>query len=213
MDTHTLKSRVLIERLLQYYGSVEDKHGRWRCLRNDRHANGDAHHSCTVKNGHLTCWSQGCFQSANQFVVVGEMEGLPNSPDQKRRLMEIAGMNTYNTRTTRRIIRQYQWKDENGNVAWHLRWEGGDSKFTWAEDAEGQCGGRGNCQPTLYHLDDVMAAKVVIMPEGEHDADWVNDRLRELGLYGDLVATCTPNGAADVRHIICARFPLLQQST
>ena len=148
----------------------------------------------------MTCWSQGCFQGVDQYAVIADMEDLPRFPDQHRRLMEIGGIHAPKPRErTRRIVRRYRWTDAQGGEAWHLGWEPGEPKFTWAQDEAGHRSGRGECQPTLFGLAAVKQAVAVILCEGERDVETVNDRLRELSVYGVTVATCTPNGSGDVK--------------
>jgi putative DNA primase/helicase len=71
--------------------------------------------------------------------------------------------------------------------------------FRWTRDVAGQKFGKGPCNPTLYDLDAVKKAECVVVTEGEHDADTVNHRLHELGLSNYIHATCTANGAGDVK--------------
>jgi len=52
----------------------------------------------------------------------------------------------------------------------------------------------------LYQRDLAIEATQAILCEGERDADTLNDCLKELGLSPDHVATCTPNGASDVKE-------------
>src|SRR5262249_10591850 len=98
----------------------------------------------------------------------------------------------------RRVLRAHQWQDADGNVAYHLRWSSG-TKFTWTQDPEGERPGRGGCKPTLYGLKEVQEAQEVILVEGERDADTLNELFKQRGCYPLTVATCTPNGAKDVK--------------
>jgi hypothetical protein len=73
-----IKWQVPIKSILKHYGSVEDSHGRHRCIRPDRHHNGDIHHSLTVQGDRAFCWSQGCLGDSGMdiFELVGLMESL-----------------------------------------------------------------------------------------------------------------------------------------
>lgn len=102
----------------------------------------------------------------------------------------------------RQIIRQYHWVDENGHEAWKHRWSSG-GRFSWSQDKENRQPGQGECQPTLYLLPVLKTVSKVIIVEGERDAETVNQWLRALGIT-DILATCTPNGAADVKPAYAA---------
>lgn len=99
---------------------------------------------------------------------------------------------------SRHITRAHRWEDVDGHVAYHLRWSTGP-KFTWAQDQDGHTAGRGSCQPTVYGLQAVQASDEVIVVEGERDAEALNGLLTKLGRFPRTVATCTPNGAGDVK--------------
>jgi hypothetical protein len=212
LNADEIKRRVSIDTILHHYRSVQDREGRWQCPFPERHRNGDAHYSVTVKDGRAKCWSQNCFgeKGADVFELVGIIENLPNFTDQKRRVLEIGGiMDTGHRNERRQIIRRHHWRDAKGYEAWHLRWEPGEPKFTWAQDPEGKIPGRGQCRPTLYGCypsdaeTDSESAEAepvnsVILVEGERDADTVNDWLGTLGIQ-TMAATTTPNGAGDVK--------------
>ena len=110
--------------------------------------------------------------------------------------------------TNRRIIRRHQWTDAEGNVAWKLRWSSG-MKYTWSQDPNGKLRGRGSCEPTLYQLADLRLSKAIVVAEGEHDSDVWNRLLDDAGLLG-IGATCTPNGAADVKPEYLAELDDIQ---
>lgn len=115
-----------------------------------------------------------------------------------RRENPIQNSEERNGRTGNRILRKHKWTDAKGNVAWKLRLE--PKQFSWAQDADGKRMGRGECTPDLYQRNLVVEAHHVILCEGEGDVDTLNGCLKELGLYPDQVATCTPNGAGDVKE-------------
>jgi putative DNA primase/helicase len=98
-------------------------------------------------------------------------------------------------------LRSYLWVDAAGREAWKLRWntEEPGRKCTWAEDPDNRRPGKGQCRPTLYRLDEVLAATEVILVEGERDAETINQWLDELA-RPIIRATCTPNGAGDVKN-------------
>src|SRR5215472_12932882 len=99
----------------------------------------------------------------------------------------------------RQVLRRFLWTDAEGRKAWRLRCEG-KQKFIWAEDEAGAQPGRGGCTPTLYELEAVGKASDIILVEGEHDADTLNELFKQRGCYPLTVATCTPNGANDVKR-------------
>ena len=41
-DADEMKRLVSVEKVLNHYGSLQDKRGRWRCLFPERHKNADA---------------------------------------------------------------------------------------------------------------------------------------------------------------------------
>ncbi|MEO6907380.1 MAG: AAA family ATPase [Abditibacteriaceae bacterium] len=57
-----------------------------------------------------------------------------------------------------------------------------------------------NAEYILYNYDDVKDARVVFVVEGEKCADALNKLLKELGLYGEYVATCFPMGTSGAKH-------------
>jgi hypothetical protein len=107
-----IKAKVPIEDLVRHYGGSVDAKGRGRCLFPARHAHGDAHPSLTVRNGLVTCRSQGCFgdKGVDIFGLVGVMESLTTFPEQKRRVLELAGLNGH----APRLIKEYNYLDEQG---------------------------------------------------------------------------------------------------
>ena len=55
--------------------------------------------------------------------------------------------------------------------------------------------GKGNCTPLLYNAPELESAETVYICEGEKDADNLNAGLKELGLFGRIVATTNHDGA------------------
>ena len=197
MTPEEIKQRITIENMVAHYGGSLNARGKGQCLFSENHTHGDRNPSMNCANGRVRCWSQGCFgdHGADVFELVGIIENIEDFSDQKRRVLEIAGVADNNGAPRKRqVIRLHRWTDHNDHIAWHLRWEPGKPKFTWAQDAEGTRPGRGTCRPTLYDLEAVKAASTVLVTAGERDADTVNGWLRDVGLYGETVATTTPNG-------------------
>jgi hypothetical protein len=125
-------------------------------------------------------------------------EGL-SFPDAKRICMAYVGLSNGNAAPQpRQIVRRFRWLDANGREAWHLRWEPGKPKFTWAQDKDGRYPGLGMCAPTLYDLPRVRTVTTVIVVEGERDADRLNAWLTELG-RADIWATTPAYGGSDVK--------------
>ena len=138
---------------------------------------------------HLNGW-------ADCFKVLQENEGV-DFPTAKKICGEFVGLN--GQPSPRRILRRFKWEDAEGRVAWHLRWEPGKPKFTWAQDEHGKQSGLGPCNPTLRDLDGVGIASWIIVCAGERDQEAVNTLLREAGLFPDTFATTTPHGESDVK--------------
>lgn len=197
-----IKRHVSIEQVVQHYGGSLNAKGEGRCLRAEHHHHGDADPSMKAHNGYVKCWSQGCFgdKGVDIFALVGVMENLPAFKDQRRRVLEIAGLN-WTQDAPRTILRTYRWVDEAGREAYKLRWnrEKPGDKCTWAQDPENRQSGLGPCRPTLRDLDGVEAASAIILCEGESDQETVKGFLKELGLLGEWFATTTPHGANDVK--------------
>lgn len=208
MTAADLKRHYSLERYFRSRGSTPDPGGRWRCLLPDRHQHGDAHHSVTITDGRARCWSQTCFgdKGADLFAAVGIVEGLSTFAEQRRRILELAGLATDNGNPSRQrhrlpILRHYEWTDQEGRTAWKLRRDTPrqEERFIWAKDPDGRQLGKGALTPTLYRLPQVRRADSVINTEGERDADTLNGLLNTLGMTPAIVATCTPNGAGDVK--------------
>jgi hypothetical protein len=89
-----IKEGVPIEMAIAYYGGRLNAKGQGRCLRSEDHPYGDRHPSMRVRRGRVRCWSQGCFgpKGADIFALVGIMENLTAFAEQKRRVLEIAGL-------------------------------------------------------------------------------------------------------------------------
>ncbi|MGH2359623.1 MAG: AAA family ATPase [bacterium] len=193
-----IKTHVSVEDVLRHYGSTPDAHGRWVCLFPERHNNGDMHHSLTIRNARATCWSQGCVNNSDIFTLVGLKENLHEFSDQRRRLLELAGLSDDSAR--RQIVRTHSWEDGAGVVAYHQRWEPGEPKFTWTCDPEARRRGKPkDAAFTVYQLPLVTNAQHIAICEGERDADTMQAWFTELGMTPDWAATCTPNGAGDVK--------------
>ena len=196
-DLDDLKQRLPVDEYFRRQGSTQDEHGKWRCLCAAQHNNGDVHHSVKIENGRATCWSQGCFDGADIFAVVGVVEHVSGFKNQKRRVQELAGVSTNGTGCA--VRQAYRWEDADGHVAYKIRWDReGKDKCSWALDPAARQLGKGDCTPTLYKLERVRAMPRVIVCEGEPDAETVHDWLVELGI-SDCMATTTPNGAGDVK--------------
>ena len=201
-DAKTIKKSVDLAKFLadRYHIIVRNRKGK--CLYAHLHKNGDANPSLLLSEGgkaakclagdHLKGW-------ADCFKIVQHMEHV-DFPTAIRICGEYVGVRATDSRQPpRRIIRRYAWRDREGQTAWHLRWEPGVPKFTWAQDTDGKQFGLGNCRPDLYHREAVVKASHVILCEGERDAETVNGWLHELGLSPETVATTTPNGAGDAK--------------
>jgi hypothetical protein len=139
------------------------------------------------------------------FVMRREQVAFPEALRALERRLEVE---EEDNGTDRRIIRRHQWIDAQGNIAWKLRWSKG-VKFSWSQDPNGKVPGRGSCEPSLYQLADVRLSKAIVVPEGEHDSDVWNRLLDDAGLLG-IGATCTPNGAADVKPEYLAEIDEIQ---
>jgi hypothetical protein len=194
-----IKARISVEIVLQHYGSVQDQHGRYRCLFPDRHHHGDADHSVTVKGDRAYCWAHQCLgeRGADQFELVGLMEAETAFPDQKRRVLEIAGIQEP---SPRQIIRRYLWADAEGREAWHLRWDTNEKqgRFTWSQSPDEQRGGKGDAALSMWRLNEVAQARLVINCAGERDAESIQGFLDELGRYEGGVATTPYTGESAV---------------
>ena len=199
-EAEELKHRISLERLLEQRYGVIFRHSKARCLFAEQHAHGDqnpsmilsqdGHRVKCLAGDHLKGWAD-CFQ-------VVQIKESVSFPEAKRICARFVGVNVQ-PHPARRIIRRFRWEDENGVEAWHLRWEAGEPKFTWAKDADNKAPGMGACKPSLWNLSAVQKASSIILCEGERDTDTVNGWLHELSLDGDIVATTVPNGASDVK--------------
>lgn len=132
-----LKTLVSIEYILRCHGSTADAHGRYRCPFPERHTNGDAHHSVTIKDGRAYCWSQHCLgeRGADVFELVGLLEGLQTFKEQKRRVEELAGGRVTNGKRTSdgKRITWYEVRNQAGElVAIHERIDrNGGKEIIW----------------------------------------------------------------------------------
>ena len=118
MDSPEIKARVSTETILAHYGSVQDAHGHWKCIFPERHTNGDQHPSVTVKNGRASCWSQKCFEGADQFELVRIKESLSRFQDLGRRVCEIGGIQT--EITPRKVVAEYDYQDSDGGLLYQV---------------------------------------------------------------------------------------------
>jgi hypothetical protein len=159
------------------------------------HADKDPSFSVNVRTRlwkcHAACGEGDVFDFVQQKEGVDFKEAL--------QILDKEGGTVEDNSQSRLIMRSYRWDDAEGNTAYHLRWSGSGSKFSWAQDAEGRAAGQGQCKTTLYELKSVTSAANVVIVEGEHDADTLNEFFDQLELSG-FRATCTPNGAADVKE-------------
>ena len=194
MDSQTIKTRVTIQELFAYFGSLPDHRGRAQCLCPARHRHGDVHPSVTFINDTATCHSQGCFQGADIFVVVGVMEGLDTFPEQMQWICERLNVNETTEQTN--SVATYDYVDEEGTLLYQVvRYE---PKSFHQRRPDGHGGWTWNVQGTrrvLYHLPDVLRAETVLILEGEKDVDTAY----RLGLPPGWAATCSPMGAGKWR--------------
>jgi 5S rRNA maturation endonuclease (ribonuclease M5) len=199
LDAAEIKRRVPIDAILRHYGSFQDREGRWRCPFPSRHRNGDAHHSVTVKDGRVFCWSQDCFgeHGADVFELVGRMEALSNFPDQKRRVCEIGGIvDAGNGNGQRRIAATYDYTDEAGVLLYQVvRFAPKDFRQRQPDGNGGWIWNLKDTRLVLYRLPDVIRAETVLIVEGEKD---ILTACR-LGLPEGWAATCNPMGAGKWR--------------
>jgi hypothetical protein len=201
MRVEDIKARVSVEDILTHYGSRKDKNGKWRCLFPSNHANGDAHHSVDPYQGRAFCRSQKCFgpKGSDIFEIVGLLESLRNFADQKAWIEKTFGLNDDKPNLAN-TLRVYKWTDAKGRVAYHLRLDDENKKFTWNQQADGSGAWTLKpCQPDLYQRDQVLAAPNIIVPAGERDCDTMNGWLKDLGKYPAIVATCNHTGENSVR--------------
>jgi hypothetical protein len=193
-----IKSRVPIDRILGHYGAQLNSAGLGRCLFPERHVHGDVHPSMSIQDGRVRCWSQGCFgdKGADIFQLVGVKEGLSHFPDQKRRVMEIAGLNGHAHMGSRRIVATYDYVNESGSLLFQVvRY---DPKDFRQRRPDGHDGWAWNLQDTpmvLYRLPEVMRADSVLLVEGEKDVETAY----QLGLPEGWAATCNAMGAGKWR--------------
>jgi hypothetical protein len=198
-----IKAHVSIESILTHYGAHLNGKGQGSCLFPTQHNHGDAHPSMSVRDGRAYCWAQGCFgdKGADIFEVVGLKEGLTHFPDQRRRVIEIAGLNGHAATNSRRIVKTYDYVDESGTLFFQVvrfepkdfrqRRPDGQGGWIWSlHEGDGK-EKRFAVRLVLYRLPDVVAAQSVLLLEGEKDVETAY----RLGLPDGWAATCNPMGA------------------
>lgn len=195
MDAAEVKQRVPIENVVAHYGGILNAKGECQCLLPHNHNNGDSNPSMTVRNGRVRCWSQQCFgeKGADQFELVGVMEGLSNFSEQRRRVCEIGGVaDTGNGNGQRRIVSEYPYTDEDGHLLFQVvRYEPKDFRQRRPDGKGGWIANLQGVPLVLYRLPSVLAAQTVLLVEGEKDADTAH----RLGLPDGYAASCNPMGA------------------
>jgi len=144
LSPEEIRRLVPVEKAYGALGGMLDSKGRGPCLFPQNHQTGDSHPSVAVKNERAKCWAQGCLgeNGADIFDLVKLSKGY-SFPEAKTWLMEEFHLNGNKSGRNRRIIRRYLWTDDQGNNAYHIRWEGEGRKFTWAQNPDGQTMGRG----------------------------------------------------------------------
>ncbi|SLM47397.1 conserved protein of unknown function [Nitrospira japonica] len=192
MTSAEVKTAVAVQMILRAYGSAPDEKGKWNCLFPERHKNGDLHHSVTVKGDIATCWSQKCFEQADIFRLVALKEGIQTFADQKKRVIELAGLSKRNGTRLGKIVATYDYTDERGTLLFQVlryhpktfrqRRPVGQSDWLWNVN---------DTRLVLYRLPLVLKADYVLIVEGEKDVE----RAYELGLPAGWAATCNPMGA------------------
>ncbi len=198
MKADEIKARVPIINVLRYYGGTLNGKGIGRCLFPERHHHGDADPSMSVYEDRLFCHSQHCFgeKGADIFEFVGMMERLPNFCEQKRRVLEIAGLNDHIASQSRREVAHYDYCDKSGTLLFQVvRSEPKDFR---QRRPDGQGGWTWNLKDTrmvLYRLSEVLLTESVLLLEGEKDVETAY----RLGLPEGWAATCNPMGAGKWR--------------
>jgi len=195
METTEIKRRISIETVVTYYGGILNAKGQGQCLFPQNHNNGDVHPSMAVHDGHVKCWSQGCFgeTGVDVFELVGIKEGLSNISDQMRRVCEIGGIaDAGNVDEQRRIVALYNYTDETGTLLYQVvRYEPKDFRQRRPDGHGGWASNLHGVRRVLYRLPDVVKAENVLLLEGEKDVDTAY----QLGLPAGWTATCNPMGA------------------
>lgn len=169
-----VKTRVPIEEILRFYGANLNGTGLGQCLFPERHHHGDAHPSMSVQEGRVRCWAQGCFgdKGADIFELVGIKEGLPHFLDQKRRVLEIAGLNGHPAPASRHIAATYDYVDESGTLLFQVvRYEPKAFRQRRPDEHGGWIWNLDTTRLVLYRLPDVLQAESVLVLEGEKDVE------------------------------------------
>jgi hypothetical protein len=183
------------------YGTTFSSKGWAPCLFAGDHKHGDIHPSMQLsKDRHaVKCWAGNHLNGwADCFQVVMRKEAIA-FPEARRICAEYAGLPTEaSIAQSRRIVRRFMWVDEQGHEAWHLRWEPGKPKFTWAQDKDGRQPGLGYCKPILYGVRNVTSSPCIILVEGERDVDTINSWLNALR-RSNIWATTPAYGGSDVK--------------
>ncbi|MEO7859161.1 MAG: AAA family ATPase [Nitrospirales bacterium] len=191
-----IKTRVMVGTILSYYGSHSNDQGQWNCPFPERHTNGDVHPSVTIKDDHATCWSQRCFDGADIFQLVGLKEGLTSFPEQKRRVLELAGLTTPG-QGLGKIVATYDYTDETGELLFQcVRYLPKDFRQRRPDGHGGVIWDLNETELVLYHLLEVLRANHTLTLEGEKDVETAY----QLGLPDGWAATCNPMGAGKWRE-------------
>lgn len=193
--TDDLKLTISVETILTALGSHPDDKDRWSCPFSEQHTNGDIHHSVGIKNNRATCWSQKCFEQADVFHLVGLKEGLASFAEQKKRVLELAGLHKAKSGKGQglgQIVAEYPYVDEAGAtffqvVRYHpktFRQRRPDGKGEWIWNLDGT-------RLVIYKLPEVLKANSILIVEGEKDVETANN----LGFPNGWASTCNPMGA------------------
>jgi len=194
-----IKSLVPISTILRAYGSEADSKGNWPCLFSERHTNGDAHPSVTVKDYVATCWSQKCFEQADVFQLVGLKEGIHSFAEQKKRVLELAGIHKTNGngQGPGKILVTYDYTDEAGTLLHQVcRFDPKDFRQRRPDGKGGWIWNLRDARLVLYRLPEVLNANHVLIVEGEKDVETAYC----VGLPSGWAATCNPMGAGKWRE-------------
>jgi len=203
MRAADIKARFSITDALRHYGSELDTQHRWRCILPENHTNGDRHHSVTIKHDRAFCHSQNCFgeKGADIFELVGLTEGLRTFGEQRRRVLDLAGLSDTGPAphaTPQSIAATYDYTDAAGSLLFQVvryqpkkdfRQRRPDGQGVWAYNLQG-------VPLVLYRLPSVLAAQTVLLVEGEKDADTAH----RLGLPDGWAVSCNPMGAGKWRE-------------
>ncbi|MDR4467078.1 MAG: AAA family ATPase [Nitrospira sp.] len=192
INAEHVKRAVTIDLILRAYGSTPGKNGRWPCIFPERHTNGDADPSVTIHGDTATCWSQQCFEQADIFQLVGLKEELRDFSEQKRRVLELAGLSEPTRQGLGPIVATYDYTDEDGTLLFQVvRYNPKDFRQRRPDGRGGWIDKLNGTRRVLYRLPDILRADHVLVVEGERDVDTAY----RLGLPLGWAATCSPMGA------------------